>query len=287
MNRRKKLSLARETLERFPRLSKSNLAKSFGIARRTLYLKPKRVELDKLYLEQVLEVMRDHPHYGHRRIALVLGRNPKLIYRIRRKYNLVPKKRRKKPRKRLDEGKTTSDIPNRINGLCPIRPNAIWVGDFTFLDFYGTFLYLATVIDRYTREVVGWSIGLHHSAQLVVDALDHAKSRRGLPQIFHSDQGSEYDSIMCRAWLLFHRVLPSQSHKAHPWENGHQESFFGRFKQELGNLHRLQTLDELMEAVAHQIHYYNTKRIHSALKMPPQEKYQQALERIISVSQIN
>lgn len=263
-----------------PWTPKRAIARHFGIARSTLYLKPRQPERDKRLLEAVLLVMEDHPHYGHRRIALVMGRNTKLVRRIMKKYGLKPMKQRRRLRKRRDERKSASEIPNRIKGVTPHRPLEIWVGDFTHLDFHGTFVYLATVIDRYTREVVGWSMGLHHSAQFVIEVMEDAKRSRGTPEIFHSDQGSEYDSIACRAWLLAHRILPSQSHKAHPWENGHQESFYGHFKEELGELHRFHTLDELMEAIAHQIHYYNTKRIHSALKMTPREKHAEAMRQL-------
>ena len=146
------------------------------------------------------------------------------------------------------------------------------------MEFYGMFLYLATVIDRYTREVVGWTIGTHHSAQLVIDALEHARIKRGIPMIFHSDQGSEYDSVACRAWLLAHGILPSHSKKSSPWENGHQESFFGRFKEELGNIHRFKSLDELIEAIHCQINYYNNQRMHRSIKMTPKQKYEEALK---------
>lgn len=277
VRRRKKISLARETVEKNPWLSKRAVAKHFGIARSTLYLKSKRKEKDKLLLAQVLAVMDQHPGYGKGRIAPAMGRDIKLVRRIMNKYGLKVQRAKKRPRKPKDLGKAASDIPNRIKGLCPLRPDVVWVGDFTFLDFYGCFVYLATVLDRFTREIIGWSIGLHHTAQLVLDALEDAKRKRGPPKIFHSDQGSEYDSVLCRAWLLAEHILPSQSHKAHPWENGHQESFFGRFKAELGNLYRFDTLDELIEAIHRQIHYYNTARIHTALKMTPKQKYEQAV----------
>lgn len=141
-----------------------------------------------------MEIMRENSYYGQPRIALEMGRNIKLVKRVMKKYGLKTKKRRKRFKKPGDEGKPSSDIPNRIKNLCPICPNAFWVGDFTELKFYGVPIFLATVPDQYTREVTGWSVGLHHTAQLVIDALDHAKLRRGTPHTFHSDQGSEYDS---------------------------------------------------------------------------------------------
>lgn len=221
--------------------------------------------------------MNSHPCYGQPRIALEMRRNIKLVKRVMKKYGLKTKKRRKRFRKILDEKKPFSGIPNRIKNVSPICPNAIWVGDFTELNFHGIRIFLATVIDRYTREVIGWTIGTHHSAQLVIDALEHARVRGGIPIVFHSDQGSEYDSVACRAWLLAHGILPSHSKKSSPWENGHQESFFGRFKEELGNIYRFKSLDELIEAIHRQINYYNNKRMHRSIKMTPKQKYEEAM----------
>jgi transposase InsO family protein len=189
-----------------------------------------------------------------------------------RKYGLETKRRRNRLRKVKDERNLPTRIPNRLKEVCPIVPDFVWVGDFTCLVFYGTSVYLATVLDLFTREVIGISMGLHHSAALVIAAMEDAKKKQGkTAKIFHSDQGREYASKECRLWLLANNVLPSHSHKAHPWENGHQESFFGRFKQELGNIHRFKSLESLMEAVYHHVYYYNTRRIHSRLKMSPRE----------------
>ena len=162
--------------------------------------------------------------------------------------------------------KDYSDVAKNVSPICP---NAIWVGDFTCMEFYGKFIYLATVIDRYTREVVGWSIGTHHSAQLVIDALEHAAGKREASIVFHSDQGSEYDS---EEFISFVKIIGSKismSEKASPWQNGYQESFFGKFKDEIGDLNRFETVGELIEAIYQQIHYYNYDRIHTKLKMPP------------------
>lgn len=265
-------------LEQRPGISKRGLAKSFGIARSTLYRTSKQAEKDKRSLAQILEIMREHPDYGQPRISMEMGRNIKLVRRIMLKYGLKTKKRKKRFRKPKDEGKAASQIPNRMKNLSPICPNAFWVGDFTHFAFYGTTVYLATVLDRYTREVVGWALGLHHSAQLVIDALEDAKRRRGIPHTFHTDQGSEYDSASCKAWLLAHRILPSHSEKASPWQNGHQESFFGRFKGEFGSAYRFRSMDELVEALHHQMHYYNTRRIQRAIRMAPVKKYEEAVQ---------
>lgn len=109
----------------------------------------------------------------------------------------------------------------------------------------------------------------------MIDALEDAREKRTrTPHLFHSDQGSEYDSIACRTWLMAHQVLPSHSAKAHPWENGRQESFYGKFKEELESLHRFASLEDAIAAIHHQIHYYNTLRIHGVLKMTPRQYYE-------------
>lgn len=257
-------------IEQNPWVSKKMVAEQFGIARSTLYLASKQIQKDKQYLEDILSAMRENPYYGQRRIAMVVGRNVKLVRRIMKKYGLRPKKKKRKFHKPDDENKPPSGITNHLRTLCPIRSTAVYAGDFTHFLWYGTLVYLATVIDLFTREVVGWSIGLHHTAPLVILALEDAKKRRGAPFLFHSDQGSEYTSSICKEWLFKNNVLPSQSTKSSPWQNGRQESFYGRFKQELGNIHRFNTMAQFVEAIHLQIHYYNKKRIHLKLKMPPE-----------------
>jgi putative transposase len=120
-----------------------------------------------------------------------------------------------------------------------------------------------------TREVVGWRVGTTHSSELTYSALLDALSKHSAPAILHSEQGSEY--LSHRHQLLCERmeIRLSVSAKGSPWQNGFMERWFGNFKQELPSLKNLQDLAQLHEAIAMQIHYYNTKRIHTALKMSP------------------
>ena len=155
----------------------------------------------------------------------------------------------------------------------------VFAGDFTHFIWYGILIYLATVIDLYTREIVGWSIGLHHSSALIIDAFENAKIRRSTPYLFHSDQGSEYTSLACKEWLFKNNIIPSQSTKSSPWQNGWQESFYGKLKQEFGNIHRFKTIEDLTEALHLHIHFYNKKRIHLKLKMPPEQFYQREMKK--------
>jgi len=259
-------------------LTKSALARALGISRSTLYYHPIRTKKDEHLRDQILETLNEHPAYGHRRVALHLKVNKKRIRRVMRKYGIKPTIRRKKPA--YGRNRSPSGTPNRTKHITPIAPDAIWVGDFTELFFHGRKLYLATVIDRFTREVLAWQLGMHHTTGRILDVLEEAvRKREHTPTIFHSDQGSEYTAHACIDWLVSRRILPSHSPKASPWRNGHQEAFYSSFKLEFGKPSRHETIEALTEAIGRYIHYYNTRRIHSALKMPPRSFWEQECQK--------
>lgn len=258
--------------------TKTALAKKLGIARSSLYYKPKKPPADDQLNAQITAVMAEHPAYGHRRIALALHRNKKQIRRIMCLYELKPKLQRgQRPVKPDDLGRPERQVTNILKLLCPLRPHIVWAGDFTYVWFRGQFWYVATVIDVYTREIVGWHVANHHTTALITEAFLDAVRRTGRsPQWFHSDQGSEYVSETYATVLQIYDTTPSHSRKSSPWQNGYQESFYSNFKLELGNPERFSQIGELMEAIHQQIAYYNTRRIHGTLRMSPllfKEKY--------------
>ena len=144
-----------------------------------------------------------------------------------------------------------------------------WVQDFTYLWFNHSWYYLATVLDLKTRQIVGWQFGMSHSSTLTYSALLDALSKHDPPSILHSDQGSEYLSHKHQYLCDRLEITLSCSSKASPWQNGFMERRYGNFKLELGPLTHYQYIAKLHEAIALQIHYYNTKRKHTALKMSP------------------
>jgi transposase InsO family protein len=262
------------------KLSKSALARSLGVSRSSLYYKPKQPAKDSLLRDLILITLTEHPAYGHRRIALDLGTGKNRVNRVMVKFGIKPRISRKRSRYGRKMS-VMSGIPNRTQGISPIAPNVIWVGDFTELNFHGKRVFLATVIDRFTREVISWQIGMHHTTQLILDVLEEALRRREThPYNFHSDQGSEYTAHACVEWIVKNKILPSHSPKGRPWKNGHQESFYGKFKLEFENPAQYKTIELFIEAIARQIYYYNTRRIHSSLKMPPRVFYEKEMERL-------
>lgn len=252
-----------------PLKSKKELARQLGVSRQSLYYQPKLPEKDLRLKVEIERVMSVHKAYGHKRIALNLGLNKKRILRVMKIFNLKPQRKRRTPEKPQDLGQAPMAIPNLIKGIIIDAPNHVWVSDFTFLPYFGRFVYLATLEDIFTRQVVGWEVSVRHNADLVAQALLNALDHYPASKITHSDQGSEYRSQRYLNLLKCLNIQPSMSHKASPWENGHQESFYSGFKLELGHPESYPTLGELIEAIARQIYYYNNLRIHTALKCPP------------------
>lgn len=267
------------------RESKKQLAKKLGVSRSSLYYQSKKKEVDEELKKQILVVLRIHPSYGHKRIALEFPLNKKRILRVMKKYEIKPYRRRAKaPRKKDDEGKEETKWKNEIIGLCPIRPNIVWASDFTYIKFMGSFIYLATIIDVYTREINGWNISVRHDTQLVMGALKHAIERTGATPIYlHSDQGSEYDAKMYETFVFEKGIIMSMSKKHSPWENAFQESFYSQFKVDLGIVSRFGTVEELIEEIYQTIYYYNNKRMHTSLKTNPvafKNAYEERLEKL-------
>lgn len=267
------------------RESKTQLAKKLGVSRASLYYKAKRESLDEEIKKKIKEVLSKHKSYGHKRIALALKLNKKSILRVMKKYGIKPYRRRAtNPRKKDDEGKAVTKWQNEIITFCPIKPNIVWASDFTYIKFQGSFLYLATIIDIYTREIVGWNISTFHDTRLVLGALQHTIERiKKVPIFLHSDQGSEYDAKQYEDCVLEKDIIISMSHKNSPWENPFQESFYSQFKVDLGFVNRFETVEELIEEIYQTIYYYNNKRIHTRLKMAPiifKQKYEDRLQKL-------
>ncbi len=255
--------------------NKTILAQKLGIARSTLYYKSKKKKSDEDCGVRIKEVIDSNPSYGHKRIAIALKINKKKALRLMKKFGIKPKICRNKRFFKPGDIKLPEAIyRNEIAETKFREPNLVWAGDFTYIRYKGSFIYLATVIDLFTKEIIGLSISKWHSRYLVKSALLDAIKKRGqLPQYFHSDQGSEYRSEEHADFLAKLGITVSMSRKSSPWQNGYQESFYSQFKLELGSPNRFETENHLCEAIYRQIYYYNNIRIHTTLNMPPNKFY--------------
>lgn len=249
------------------------------MSRSMLYYRHKMPDKDWWLKQQIELVLRDKPSYGHKRIADALpGINKKRILRVMKLFGIKPYRRRGKKWKK--PGKDYSkEYPNLLLTEFPRYPHHIWASDFTEIHYGKRTLYLATIIDIFTREIVGFSVLLCHSRNLVMNALTTAVHKHPAPVILHSDQGTEYTSKDYIALAENLGIKISMSNKGCPWENGYQEGFYSQFKVDLGDPNRFDHLGELVWAIYKTIYDYNNNRIHSKLKMPPAEFAQRHEER--------
>ena len=242
-------------------------ARELGISRSTLYYKPRKPDKDWVLKCKIEGVLRIHHSYGSRRIAIHLSMNRKPIKRVMNIFGIKAYRRRGLKWKKTKNIKVI--YPNLLLSTFPMYPNHIWVTDFTYIPFQGKTVYVATVIDLFTRKVVGLSVYTTHAVQLVLSAFLSAIHHNSRPLIFHSDNGSEYNADVFIGALQTVGIQISRSAPGCPWENGYQESFYSQFKVDLGDPSRFKNVGELVFAIYQTIYTYNNTRIHSALKMSP------------------
>jgi transposase InsO family protein len=158
-------------------------------------------------------------------------------------------------------------VPNRARSRVLRRADQLWVADITYLKVLEHWRYLAVVMDRYTRRILGWSLGPHKTSALTLAALNRALARRrpkpGL--ILHSDRGVEYAAYEVRTRLAALGIRQSMNRPGEPTDNAHMESFFHSLKAELIHGRTFATEQVLGTALRTYIAFYNRRRLHSAL----------------------
>ena len=160
-----------------------------------------------------------------------------------------------------------TSIPNRQLDRLATGPDQVWVGDITYLKVADAWRYLAVVMDRYSRRVLGWSLGPKKDARLTLRALNHAVvHRRPRPGvIFHSDRGAEYAAYAFRTQLATLGFVQSMNRPREVTDNAHMESFFHSMKSEAVHGFRFRRRAELEKLVRSYIPYYNGARLHSGI----------------------
>ena len=214
-----------------------------------------------------------HRLYGYRRIHAELRSqgifcNKKRVLRLMKQNNIAAK-RKKKFKRTTNSSHGNAISPNLLNQNFRVSsPNQVWVGDITYVSTYQGWLYLAVVLDLYSRKIVGWSMSKTMTSQLVIDALEHAIADRrpdkGL--IFHSDKGSQYASNIFRKLLSDNGIIQSMSGKGNCYDNAVAESFFHTLKTELVHWENYQTREDAKSSIFQYVEgFYNRRRRHSYL----------------------
>jgi transposase InsO family protein len=213
-------------------------------------------------------------HYGHRRIAALLGRegwqvNKKRVLRLMREDNLLCLRRPGFVPATTDSRHAWRVYPNLARRLVPMAINQLWVGDITYVRLAEEFAFLAVLIDAFSRRAVGWALDTHLRASLAIEALERALASReviagGL--VHHSDRGVQYACGDYVDRLQAAGILPSMSRAGCPYDNAMAESFMKTLKQEEVDGSAYRDLAEARQAIGTFIEdVYNRQRLHSAL----------------------
>ena len=263
--------------------------KAVGLPVSSYYYYPKKGEVEKAREEaeirdQIEKIQAEFPFYGHRRIYAHLKRrlgitvNKKKLLGIMRKYGLKALIWRGFKVKTTDSNHRHGYAPNLLTGLQVDGPNQIWVADITYIRVFTGFVYLAAILDLFSRRVVGWAISRKIDHELCLAALKHAVETRrptaGL--IHHSDRGVQYACGEYVQYLHDHEIVPSMSAKGYCYDNAFMESWFKTLKAEEVYLTEYESyeeaerrLPEFIEAV------YNNKRMHSGISYTTPVEYEE------------
>jgi transposase InsO family protein len=265
------------------------LCQAAGLPRATYYrlrtrLDEPEAERDTELRAAIHEVALAWPQYGYRRITAELRRRGvvagrKGVLRLMREDNLLClRKRRYAITTDSDHGLPV--YPNLAATLDVTGTDQLWVADLTYIRLRREFVYLAVVLDAFSRRVIGWSLGRSLEAELAVSALRDALATRvaGPRLVHHSDRGVQYASTAYTGLLVAHGVRISMSRRGNPYDNARAESFMKTLKHEEVLVNEYATLTEARASIGDFLdRIYNHERLHSALGYRPPVEYEQML----------
>ena len=239
------------------------------LARSTYYYEPQ--ERDETEIKAAIEaVAAEWPTYGYRRVTAQLQRqgwevNHKRVRRLMGEMNLQIRTKSKK-RRTTDSEHGFPRYPNLVQDLEVVRPDQVWVSDITYIRLYDEFVYLAVIMDVFTRDIRGWNLERSLDQTLTLRALRRAMAHHQAPEIHHSDQGGQYAATAYTQILQDANVRISMAEVGEAWQNGYAERLIRTIKEEEVDLSEYRNYHDTLNQLGQFLDdVYAHKRIHSSL----------------------
>jgi transposase InsO family protein len=224
---------------------------------------------DRAVRAGILRVAEAWPTYGYRRTTEQLRRelgplNRKRVRRLRRLMRLTRQMRRKKWRT-TNSAHGFPRYPNLVQDITIVRPDQVWVADITYIQLRTECVYLAVLMDVFTRCIRGWQLGRNLDHELSLTALKRALAEQ-VPEIHHSDQGVQYAATAYTDWLHAHQVRISMAEVGAAWQNGYAERLIRTIQEEEVDLSDYRDYHDAYQQIGRFLDdVYTHKRIHSSL----------------------
>jgi putative transposase len=266
------------------------LCRRFAVSAGGFYAWQKRLPSARQVADAALTIrikaihLANHAIYGSPRVTdrlrqegMAIGQ--RRVARLMRRAALEGRCARLYRRPRVNQKAFYKSIPNRQRHIAPERTNQVWVGDVTYLRVRHQWRYMAVVMDKYSRRILGWSLGQQRDAALTCTALHYALRKRRPDQgvIFHTDRGIEYAAHNYRAALRRSGLVQSMNRPGHMNDNAHMESFFHSMKTEYLYGKSFDSDGELRNTLQKYLQYYNHTRLHSSLGHHPPATFERSL----------
>jgi transposase InsO family protein len=261
-----------------------------GLSRSSYYYKPKEKDPKKIKadcdLRDIIErIVLEFAGYGYRRVTKQLHRegviaNHKRVHRIMRESSLLVVYKRKWI-KTTDSNHPFRIYPNLARYMILAALNQLWISDITYIRILYGFVYLAVILDAFSRKVIGYNISLYIDAELALGALNMAIERRKPKPgvVHHSDRGVQYACDEYVSVLKDKKFVISMSNKGNPYDNAKAESFMKTLKVEEVYMWDYKTIDDVLKRIPFFIEeVYNQKRLHSSIGYVPPVEFEAKLQ---------